>query len=538
MSRPQLSVCMIARNEADILGMCLESLKGLADEVVVVDTGSTDDTVQIAAAYGARVVESVWRDDFSLARNESLQLASGEWILVLDADEILSAADHDAIREVMNGPRDCAYVLVQRNYTTHTNVAGWKPNDGACVEAAAYPGFVPAVQFRLIPADPRVEFTGAVHEDMGDSLLALGLRTETLEIPIHHFGKVRSQAVMERKKRLYTQLGEDKLRTAPNSPQAMFELGVQYIEIGKRPEAIATLETFLQSESHPYFHSRAVGFLGQMYTFEGRHEEAIAVLEDGVREHPDSIVLRESLAWARIRNGQAFAAVKVLDEALSYWPEQLSLLELLGLQYVDLRQFDAAATIFARASAIYPDSASVKRGLAVMDLATHGADVAAEVAGRLTSASSAATAQNLILVVNALVEQSRGDVALRLLLTADPNLRSRLMAAWVRTARAANRRDEESWAMAQMARRSEMAVGDLEASLPRLMVPGSMGTAFALIEMGADQGHPSSSLARAGVLSRWGCGAWARECLANLQSDPRLGSIIDQARSRLQTSST
>ncbi|MDP6775756.1 MAG: glycosyltransferase, partial [Candidatus Latescibacteria bacterium] len=77
----KLSVCMIARDEAQFLTRCLESIQGLADEVVVGDTGSTDDTRQVAVEGGARVVEAPWEDDFSLARNAVLEEATGDWVL-------------------------------------------------------------------------------------------------------------------------------------------------------------------------------------------------------------------------------------------------------------------------------------------------------------------------------------------------------------------------------------------------------------------------------------------------------------------------
>ena len=84
-----LSACLIVKNEAAHLPRCLASVRELVDEMVVVDTGSTDETPAIATAYGARVLAFAWRDDFSAARNFGLGQARGEWLLVLDADEAL-----------------------------------------------------------------------------------------------------------------------------------------------------------------------------------------------------------------------------------------------------------------------------------------------------------------------------------------------------------------------------------------------------------------------------------------------------------------
>lgn len=93
-----LSLCMIVRDEFEHLGACLTSVAGVCDEVCVVDTGSRDGTPELAERLGARVARVPWADDFAAARNASLVLARGDWALVLDADEALDLALHDAAR--------------------------------------------------------------------------------------------------------------------------------------------------------------------------------------------------------------------------------------------------------------------------------------------------------------------------------------------------------------------------------------------------------------------------------------------------------
>lgn len=96
--RPRLTICMIAKNEERFLGRCLESVRGLADQIVLVDTGSTDRTVEIAREHGAEVHFRPWDNHFSNARNEALRHATGDWILVLDADEELLPDQHETLR--------------------------------------------------------------------------------------------------------------------------------------------------------------------------------------------------------------------------------------------------------------------------------------------------------------------------------------------------------------------------------------------------------------------------------------------------------
>ncbi len=89
MREPLISLCMIVKNEEKNLPRCLESVRGLVDEIVVLDTGSEDNTVSVAESFGAKVYHMPWPGSFSAARNESLKKAGGNWILYLDADEAL-----------------------------------------------------------------------------------------------------------------------------------------------------------------------------------------------------------------------------------------------------------------------------------------------------------------------------------------------------------------------------------------------------------------------------------------------------------------
>ena len=108
---PRLTVCLIARNEERFLDGCLKSVRGLADQIVLVDTGSTDRTVEIARSHGAEVHFRAWDDDFSAARNAALLHARGDWVLILDADEEVSPAHHQALRAMLERPNVIAYRL-------------------------------------------------------------------------------------------------------------------------------------------------------------------------------------------------------------------------------------------------------------------------------------------------------------------------------------------------------------------------------------------------------------------------------------------
>ncbi|MBM3334149.1 glycosyltransferase family 2 protein, partial [Candidatus Sumerlaeota bacterium] len=131
---------MIARDEADRIADCLRSVQGLVDEIVVVDTGSSDPTPAIARDLGARVIAMPWGDDFAAARNCSLEHATGEWILVLDADEKLYPRHFQAVRHLMAKRQAEAIQVFVRNYTDDWNLMNWEPIDPAQAESQGFCG--------------------------------------------------------------------------------------------------------------------------------------------------------------------------------------------------------------------------------------------------------------------------------------------------------------------------------------------------------------------------------------------------------------
>ena len=174
-----LSAALIVRNEAAFLDTCLASLDGLVDEIVVVDTGSTDDSVAIAHRHGARVAHQAWTQDFASARNCSLDLASGDWILYIDADERVRPGDHSLAREWLEHAGDCVAGLVR---------------------------FVPRVdwtpyrEYRLWRNRPDLRFRGAMHESIVSAVTRAakqdGLRIAPFDlVTIEHFGYEGDQSV-------------------------------------------------------------------------------------------------------------------------------------------------------------------------------------------------------------------------------------------------------------------------------------------------------------------------------------------------------
>ncbi|MDE3073996.1 MAG: glycosyltransferase [Chloroflexota bacterium] len=204
---------MIVKNEAHNLGRCLASLRGAVDEVVVVDTGSSDDTIQVARSGGARVFEFPWCDDFSAARNESLRLASGDWLIWIDADEELVEAIPGALRTICR--------QLPASYQ-----GCWIPSHSLSNEEGEV-GIV-ARQWRLLRNHAGIRFSGRIHEQL--MLPSGGQPKIAPQDAVHtrHWGYLPKGDVLRRKAERNLRLLELAISEEPANPQHYFNLGLQH----------------------------------------------------------------------------------------------------------------------------------------------------------------------------------------------------------------------------------------------------------------------------------------------------------------------
>lgn len=172
----RLSVCFIVRNEATHLERALKSIEGLADQIVVADTGSTDHSREVARTAGAVVVEFPWIDDFSAARNFSISHATGDWILWLDADEELFAGDQILVRQAMREPKALGWLVQRLDLHTVT-----PQESGTWMR-----------QLRLFRRDPALRFRGRCHPAFHPSIEEIaarkGLQLGDSRIRLRHYG--------------------------------------------------------------------------------------------------------------------------------------------------------------------------------------------------------------------------------------------------------------------------------------------------------------------------------------------------------------
>ncbi len=213
----RLSVCLITKNEEKFLGQCLASIRELATQIVVVDTGSSDRTVEIAKRAGAEVHEFAWNDDFSAARNEALKFATGDWVLFLDADEELLPAHRETILQEMQAAAVMAWRLPIIDQDREKEGCSYVP--------------------RLFRNAPGLFYVGRVHEQVFSSIEVRrqewGLENRLGKSALLHHGYTNEMVVSRDKIARNLRLLERAIEEIPDEPNLLMSLGLELVRSGR-----------------------------------------------------------------------------------------------------------------------------------------------------------------------------------------------------------------------------------------------------------------------------------------------------------------
>ena len=275
-----LSLCLIVKNEEENLARCLNSVKDLASEVIVVDTGSTDATPRIASEYGASVVSCDFsRVDFAAARNRAIELANGNWILMLDADEALDPTSPAVIKTLVDRNDNAGYYLERHNR--------WCSTERSTVDYVV----------RLFPKRIDYRYRGRVHETINASILSGGGKLEKTGIRIDHNFSADKEA-RQRKNRWYIEILKEEIAADPKDDSRLDFLAAEYHQLEMFDEATEVAERLVRARPAD---ARAHLFLGVYH----------------LRFKPDMVKARADFNQAlKLRPGypEAESFLRMLDE--------------------------------------------------------------------------------------------------------------------------------------------------------------------------------------------------------------------------------
>jgi tetratricopeptide (TPR) repeat protein len=297
--KPTIGVIMIVKNEEARLGNILTDIKDVVDEIVVVDTGSSDATVSIAQEHGAKVGYFTWCNDFSAARNASISLATSDYLLWFDADDRLDPGEGlklAGLKKLLRPAKDRAYMLKINSATRQTG-------DRLCY------------QVRIFPNLPGLRFENRIHEQIAPSIERAGIVIESVDILIRHTGYHEISDTQAKLRRNLSILLEELVAGNVTSSQRFF-IASTYFGLGEYEQCIEHIKATRTMGDSQSWLKDGYSLASDSYLNLDRIEDALTELEQGVAAFPDRGLMHYQLGVVCLRADKIEAAIQALARAM------------------------------------------------------------------------------------------------------------------------------------------------------------------------------------------------------------------------------
>jgi glycosyltransferase involved in cell wall biosynthesis len=262
---------MIVRNEERNLADCLAPVAALFDEIVIVDTGSQDNTKQIARQFTPHIFDFPWCDDFSAARNESLGRSHGDWVFWLDADDRLDADNVAKLKTLLDGLDDQPRAFLM-------DTACWSQYECEGPRLITHP--------RLFRRHADLRWRGRVHEQLRPDAATLGYEMLWSDVRIEHVG-YQDDALKLRKLNRDVRLLRMDYAVDPDDTSTLVHLGLSYARLGLSNEARKYLLRLLKTDHASEWMRRVYSTLAELALREGKFQDGLDVIARGLSQFPD-----------------------------------------------------------------------------------------------------------------------------------------------------------------------------------------------------------------------------------------------------------
>jgi tetratricopeptide (TPR) repeat protein len=293
---------MIAKSDEIYFENCLKEIHDLVDEIIIVFDKESE-AAELAKKYGAQVFFSPVADSFSEIRNESLKHATKDWILILDADEIITKEDMTRLKSSLSEEHP-AYILVQWTYCNREGDANWVPVDNIFSKQGGFRGCLLTPIIRVFRNGLGIKFSRNVHEGIEDSVKELGIEAKTLflDVPIHHFKHFKGEAAARESELRFLGMLKNDIEKNPENFKAFSDIGIIYQKILKNPgEAVKYFERSLSINPEyqvPYFNLSSIHFERKEYA------KAIGMLKKLLKMDPKNHIACANLGIIYMKIGE------------------------------------------------------------------------------------------------------------------------------------------------------------------------------------------------------------------------------------------
>ena len=367
--RPTLGLAMIVRNELEHLGAWLPQAADYLDEIVIVDTGSNDGTVEWLRTLPVTLLQQPWAHDFALHRNYGLEHVTADWVLILDADERLDKAGWQALRKLLTTDRTIAYLFPVKNYHTKDDLSAYDLMRS----------------YRLFRNGYGIRYEGAVHNQLAPSIeracIEQGMETAEAGIAIEHFGYALDEPAMKAKQQRIYDMVKRQLEQTPGDPYYLFHLLTVCLAAGRYEEARATAGRIPFGSLRPELQAPAYYKAAQAALYFDEHDRAYDWIQRALRAQPRAAFLhylRSNILYQMHRFGEGLrAAYRALEYAGQ--SDQIEngvhvtvdeCLLNIGLGYLLSEEYTSAVSYFREALKHNPANESARRHLEWIDRRT------------------------------------------------------------------------------------------------------------------------------------------------------------------------
>ncbi len=297
-----ISLCMIVKDEEAMLGRCLESIRHLADEIVIVDTGSADRTQHIAQSFGAKVYEFDWDDSFAHARNFALGKAEMDWILLMDADDEFEAADTQKLCELLLRDNEADIYYFQT-----LSFMGDVPDRSKTISN---------MNVRLVRNRRGYRFKGDIHEQLVNDSVPVS-RVGMADIRIYHRGYLNSVVTSKQKRERNIALIRKELEKEPDNPFMLCNMGNECYSLRQFEDALSWyLKSWEQFDSRRGFSSKMLIRIISCCELLGKTEDQQRFIKEGLKLYPDFTDLEFIRASDFLRRKKYLTAIKSFKKCL------------------------------------------------------------------------------------------------------------------------------------------------------------------------------------------------------------------------------
>jgi len=344
-----LTVCALAKDSEKILHRFFTCLEGCADQILIGDLGSADDTVNKAKEMGAQVVSLDLNHDYSAVRNALLSRATSEWVLFLDCSETISNPDLKRLKDFLDDTEHDVFIMSIKNYTDEKHLMGWRPSD-----LAAYSGYIPGKQARLFRNNSVISFSYPVNETILPSVNGTSFDVKEITDVVVHNHSYRSQI-----DEFFTILKKIHEKN-PEDLHITYDLALAYLRKGRLSSAKRLFKDIVKKMPR---YKNTLTNLATIYLKMGDNYKAAKVFLEAIKNNPKDLNAYHNLGQLFWKKKQYDKAEYLFQKALSVEPKEPRLIIALARTYKDNSKKDKAKELLERSLTLLPGNKMIKQAL-------------------------------------------------------------------------------------------------------------------------------------------------------------------------------